>query len=105
MFENRARGAQLAKNVSYFYIIVAVLVVIATLIIGVSAFILNAIFYIIMFAILYSIATRFKNHRYAWIFVALCGIVTLIWSLSFIGLVLAILLIVAANDMKKELDK
>ena len=104
MFENRARGAQLVKRISYFYLIIAALVLIASLALGLSAFIINVPFYVIMFVALYLLSTRFKDNKNTWIFVVICAIITLIWALSLLGLVLCILLIVGANDMKKELE-
>ncbi|WP_407415019.1 hypothetical protein [Methanobrevibacter sp.] len=104
MFENRTKGAQLVKRISYFYLLVAVLVIVATAIFGISGFSLNIIFYIIMSAVLYLLSTRFQENKNTWIFVVICAIITIIWTLSLIGLVLTILLIVAANDMRKELE-
>ena len=104
MFENRTKGAQLVKRISYFYLLIAVLVIVATAIFGVSAFSLNIIFYIIMSVVLYLLSTRFQENKNTWIFIVICAIITIIWTLSLIGLVLTILLIVAANDMKKELE-
>lgn len=104
MFENRIRGAQLAKNVSYLYIIIAVLVIIGTILIGINIYALNIIFYLIMFAAVYLMATKYKDNKYAWIFIAISGIITLIWSLSILGFAIAVLSIVAANDMRKELE-
>ena len=104
MFENRARGADLVKRMSYFYLLISVLVIIATAAFGVSVFSLNIIFYLIMFIVLYILSTKFRENKNTWIFIVICAIITIVWSLSLIGIVLAILLIVAANDMRKELD-
>lgn len=104
MFENRARGADLVKRMSYFYLLISVLVIIATVAFGVSIFSINIAFYLIMFIVLYILSTRFRENKNTWIFIVICAVITVLWSLSLIGVILAILLIVAANDMRKELD-
>ena len=104
MFENRARGAQLVKRISYFYLIIAILAVIVTFVLGINIFITNIIFYIIMFAALYLISTKFKDNEKTWILVVICAIITLLWTLSLAGIALFIILIIAADDIRKELD-
>ncbi len=104
MFENRVRGAQLVKRISYFYLLITIVVIIAILALGLTVFIIDIPFYVIMFIALYLLSTKFAKNKYAWIFVAICAIITLLWTLSLLGLVLCILLIIAANDMKKELE-
>lgn len=104
MFENRAKGAQLVKRVSYFYLVVAILIAIAIVVMKVDIFSTNILCYIIMFPILYLLSTKFKDNKNTWIFVVICAIITLVLTLKPMGLILAILSIVAANDMKKELD-
>ena len=104
MFENRARGADLVKRMSYFYLLISVLVIIATVAFGVSIFSINIAFYLIMFIVLYILSTRFRENKNIWIFIVICAVITVLWSLSLIGVILAILLIVAANDMRKELN-
>ena len=63
MFENRVKGVQLVKRISYFYLIIAILAVIVTFVLGINIFITNIIFYIIMFAALYLISTKFKDNE------------------------------------------
>lgn len=104
MFENRARGADLVKRMSYFYLLISVLVIIATVAFGVSVFSINIAFYLIMFIVLYILSTKFRENKNTWIFIVICAVITILWSLSLIGVILAILLIVAANDMRKELN-
>lgn len=105
MFENRARGADLVKRMSYFYLLISVLVIIATVAFGVSVFSINIIFYLIMFIVLYILSTKFRENKNTWIFIVICAVITVLWSLSLLGVVLAILLIVAAYDMRKELTE
>ena len=104
MFENRAKGAQLVKRIAYFYLIVAILIAIAIAVMKVDIFSTNILCYIIMFPILYLLSTKFKDNKNTWIFVVICAIITLVLTLKPIGLILAILSIVAANDMRKELN-
>ena len=104
MFENRVKGVQLVKRISYFYLLIAIVVIIAILVLGLTVFIIDIPFYAIMFLVLYLLSTKFQENRNAWIFVVICAVITIIWTLSLLGVVLGILLIVAANDMKKELD-
>lgn len=68
MFENRARGADLVKRMSYFYLLISVLVIIATVAFGVSVFSINIAFYLIMFIVLYILSTRFRENKNIWIF-------------------------------------
>ena len=104
MFENRVKGAELAKNVSYLCFVCIVLVIIAAVLAGQSILALNAVFYAIIGIILYFLSTRYSDNSHTWIAIIICGIITLIWTLSILGLVIAILLVVAGNDMRKELD-
>lgn len=105
MFENRARGAQLVKRISYFYLIIAVLVVIAIFALGLNVLIVDVPFYAIMFVALYLLSTKFQDNKNTWIIVVIIAIITIVWTLSLLGVVLTILLIVGANDMKKELKE
>ncbi len=104
MFENRLKGVQLVKRISYFYLIVAIFITIVTVVMGLNFFSTNIPCYVIMFVALYLISTKFQDNKNAWIFVVICAIITLLWTLSLIGVALTLLLLVAANDMKKELD-
>lgn len=104
MFENRVRGTQLVKRISYFYLLITIVVIIAILALGLNVLIIDIPFYVIMFLAVYLLSTKYAENKYAWIFVVICAIITLVWTLSLLGLVLCILLIIGANDMKKELD-
>lgn len=102
MFENRAKGAHLAKNASYGYIIMAILTAIVIMIQPSDFFMATLTFYIAMFIVVYLSATKFNEHKRIWILLILCGILTIVWALSILGICLAILLAIAANDMRKE---
>ena len=104
MFEKRAKGAELSKRVGYFYIILAILVLVAAVLLDSSAIAIGVAFYLVMFAVVYLLSTKFKDNRYTWICLIICAIATLLFSLSLVGLCLALLLAVAANDLRKELD-
>lgn len=105
MFENRAKGIQLVKRVSYVYLFFAVLLAAATVFLEGYDFSLSAAFFIVLGIILYVISAKFSKSRYAWILIAVCAAATIIKTLSLLGLCLAILLIVAAKDIKKERDE
>ena len=104
IFENRAKGVHLAKNVSYGYIIMAALTALAIMIRPSDFFMATLTFYMAMFIVIYLLATKFYEYKYLWILLIICGIVTILWSLSILGLCLAILLVIAANDIRKGLD-
>ena len=104
MFENRMRGAELVKRLSYLYIGIAAFVLIVILIFGFIDFFIAVPFYIIMSIVLYLLSTRFKNNKYTWIYVIICAAITLLWTLNLFGVMIFLLLSLAANDMKKELD-
>ena len=102
MFENRTKGADLAKNVSYGYILMAILTAIAAMISPSNFFMSTVVFYMMMFFVIFILAIKFREHRYLWILLIICGIVTLLWSISILGILLTLLLFVSANDLRKE---
>lgn len=105
MFEKRAKGAELSKRVSYFYIVMAIIVIVASILLNnhVTA-IVGTAFYIVMFVVVYLLSTKYHDNENTWIFLIVCAVATALFSLSILGIGLAILLCVAANDMRKELD-
>ncbi|MBQ7927256.1 MAG: hypothetical protein IJ287_00710 [Methanobrevibacter sp.] len=105
MFENRIRGAELAKRVSYGYLIFAIILLIAGLVLnGYDILIISGIFYAIMFVIVYLLSTRYGEYKHTWILLIICAIVSIIVTHGMLAIVFAILLLVCANDMRKELD-
>ena len=106
MFENRIRGAQLAKRVSYAYLIFAIILLVAGFALnGYSdRFIISGIFYIIMFIAVYLLSTRYGEYKHTWILLIICAIISIIVTHGMFAIAFAILLIVCANDMRKELD-
>jgi len=105
MFENRIRGAQLAKRVSYAYLIFAIILIIAGLVLeGYGVLLISGIFYMIMFIAVYLLSTRYGEYKHTWILLIICAIISIIVTHGMFAIAFAILLIVCANDMRKELD-
>lgn len=119
MFENRPRGRELAKKTSYIYIILAVLAFIIMIAfnssIGTMALAergaslltlaIGTAFYLIFAAAIYLISTRYENDDMTW----KLYVVIAVWNFIVIGfsipiLVLSILLVVSANDIRNELN-
>ena len=105
MFEHRVRGAQLVKNISYTFLIIAIFLIIVRATFGFAEITdASILFYIIMAIVLYLISTKLKENKYAWILVVICAIITVVLHFKLVGIAFAILLVSAANDIKKELD-
>ena len=105
MFENRPKGSKLVKRISYIYLALMILFIISVAIVGpYDAFIISAILYLILAVVLYLLSTKYADNKNTWIFVINCGIITFIRLLNIVGILFAVLLIIAANDMKKELE-
>ena len=105
MFENRIRGAQLAKRVSYVYLIFAIILIIAGLVLeGYGVLLISGIFYMIMFIAIYLLSTRYGEYKHTWILLIICAIISIIVTHGMLAIAFAILLLVSANDMRKELD-
>ncbi len=105
MFENRIKGAQLAKKVSYAYLICAIILIVTGFVLnGYDKLIIGGIFYALMFVIIYLISTKFSENKYRWILLIICAIITIIVTHGMLSIAFAILLIICANDMRKELD-
>lgn len=66
MFENRIKGASLAKRISYAYLVIGIILIIAGFALqGYDNFYLGSIFYILMFVVIYFLSTKFSENRYA----------------------------------------
>jgi nicotinamide riboside transporter PnuC len=105
LFENRIRGAQLAKRVSYAYLIFAIILLIAGLVLkGGEVLLFSGIFYIIMFIAVYLLSTKYSEYKYAWILLIICAVISIIITRGMLAIAFAILLLICANDMRKELD-
>lgn len=105
LFENRIRGAQLAKRVSYAYLIFAIILLIAGLVLkGGEVLLFSGIFYITMFIAVYLLSTKYSEYKYAWILLIICAVISIIITRGMLAIAFAILLLVSANDMRKELD-
>ena len=105
MFENRIRGAQLTKRVSYVYLIFAIILIIAWFVLaGYDAFIIGGIVYTIMFVVVYLLSTKYSEYKHAWILLIVCAAITVIITQGMLSIAFAIVMIIGANDMRKELD-
>ncbi len=105
MFENRIRGAQLTKRVSYVYLIFAIILIIAWFVLaGYDAFIISGIVYTIMFVVVYLLSTKYSEYKHTWILLIVCAAITVIITQGMLSIAFAIVMIIGANDMRKELD-
>ncbi|MBE6509185.1 MAG: hypothetical protein E7Z77_07215 [Methanobrevibacter sp.] len=106
MLENRPRGRQLAKRIGYVYLIIAILMIVFLFVIPPYAELIgiNFAFYLIMFLVLYYITTKYENDSVAWIIIAIIGFLVMIWTFNLLGVLLFIFSLVAANDIRKELN-
>lgn len=105
MFENRIKGAQLAKRLSYAYLICAIILIVSGFALeGYDKLIIGGIFYAIMFVIVYLLSAKFGENKYTWILLIICALITIIVTHGMLSIAFAILLLVCANDMRKELD-
>lgn len=105
MFENRIKGAQLAKRLSYAYLICAIILIISGFaLVGYDILITSGIFYAIMFVAVYLLSTKFSENKYTWILLIICAVISIIFAHGMLSIAFAILLLICANDMRKELD-
>lgn len=119
MFEDRRRGRDLARIVSYGYFIIGIIVLILTFVLNSDAgavalaqrgaSIINlfagTILYFIIGFVLYYLSTKYENDDMLWKLYIIIVIVTLLF-LGFgpILLAFALLLVVSAYDIRKELN-
>lgn len=118
MFENRPRGRDLAKRTSYIYIILAVLAFIIMIAFNSSmgamvlaerganilTVLIGAIFYLIFAVAIYIISTRYDNDEMTWkLYVVIAVLNFIVIGFSILILILSILLVVSANDIRNEL--
>ena len=118
MLENRPRGRALAKRTSYIYIILAVLafiimfafnsstsaMVLAERGASILTLVIGAIFYLIFAAAIYLISTRYDNDEMTWkLYVVIAVLNFIVIGFSFLILLLSVLLVVSANDIRNEL--
>ena len=119
MFENRSRGRDLAKKTSYVYIIFAILLTIVALMLNsdmgalalaergtnLNAFIFGITLYIIFAAVIYLLSAKFENDEILWkLYIVIAVFNFVIIGFSIILVVLSLLLIVAGDDIRKELQ-
>lgn len=118
MFEDRRKGRSLAKATSYVYVGMGVLLLISTFALnsdtgiyalaqrGASIYDLafGSIFYIIFAAIIYFLTTKYENDDALWkIYIVIAILNFIVIGFSIVILIFSLLLIIAANDMRKEL--
>ena len=119
MFENRSRGRALAKRTSYVYIIFAVLLTAVALMLNsemgalalaqkgadLTTLFFGIILYVIFAAVIYLLSTKYENDEMLWkIYIAIAILNFIIIGFSPIILAFSILLVVAGNDIRKELQ-
>ena len=119
MFENRSRGRALAKRTSYVYIIFAVLLSIVALMLNsdmgalalaerganlVTLF-LGVILYFIFAAVIYLLSVKYENDETLWkLYIVIAVLNFIVIGFSIILVILSLLLIVAGDDIRKELQ-
>lgn len=118
MFENRPRGRDLAKKTSYIYIILAVLAFIIMIAFNSSTgamalaergasiltLVIGLAFYLIFAAAIYLISTKYDNDDMAWkLYIVIAVLNFVVIGFSILILVLSILLVVSAKDIRNEL--
>ncbi len=108
----------MAKRTSYIYIILAVLafiimfafnsstgaMVLAERGASILTLVIGAAFYLIFAAVIYFISTRYDNDETAWkLYVVIAVLNFIVIGFSILILILSILLVVSANDIRNEL--
>ena len=119
MFENRSRGRALAKRTSYVYIIIAILLSIVGIMLNsemgalalaqrganLDTFFLGIALYIIFAAVIYLLSTKYENDEILWkLYIVIAVLNFIVIGFSIILIVLSLLLIVAGDDIRKELQ-
>jgi uncharacterized membrane protein len=86
-------------------LIFAIILIIAGLVLeGYGVLLISGIFYMIMFIAVYLLSTRYGEYKHTWTLLIICAIISIIVTHGMFAIAFAILLIVCANDMRKELD-
>ena len=119
MFEYRVKGRNLAKIVSYGYLIIGALLIIVTFALNnnegalalaqrgtsIMVLIFGDVMYFIFAGIIYFLSTKYENDEMLWkIYIAIAILNFIIIGFSPIILAFSILLVVAGNDIRKELQ-
>ena len=118
MFENRRKGRDLAKIIAYGYVAVGILLSIVTIALNsesgafalaqrgasIEILIFGTLLYFIFAAIIYFLSIKYENDEIIWIIYIVIAVLNfIIIGFSPILIVLSFLLIVAGNDIRKEL--
>lgn len=119
MFEDRRRGRNLAKIISYGYIIVGIIMLILAFMLNNNAgtialaqrgasiidLFAGTILYFIIGFILYYLSTKYENDNMLWkLYIAIVIITLLFLGFGPVLLAFALLLVISANDIRKELQ-
>ena len=119
MFESRRKGRELAKILSYAYVVMGVLLLIITIALnsdaGIAALaqkgvvitylVFGVIIYFIFGAIIYLLSTRYGNNDILWkAYVAIAILNFIVIGVSVITIAFSLVLIVSGNDIRKELS-
>ena len=119
MFENRSRGRALAKRTSYVYIIFAILLAAVALMLNsemgalalaqrgadLTTLFFGIILYVIFAAVIYLLSTKYENDEILWkLYIVIAVLNFIVIGFSIILILLSLLLIVAGDDIRKELQ-
>lgn len=119
MFENRSRGRALAKRTSYVYIIFAILLTAVALMLNsemgalalaqrgadLTTLFFGIILYVIFAVVIYLLSTKYENDEILWkLYIVIAVLNFIVIGFSIILIVLSLLLIVAGDDIRKELQ-
>ena len=119
MFEDRRRGRNLAKIVSYGYLIMGALLIIVTFALNnnegalalaqrganIMILIFGDVMYFVFAGIIYFLSTKYENDEMLWkIYIVIAILNFIIIGFSPIILAFSILLAVAGYDIRKELQ-
>lgn len=119
MLENRPRGRNLAKIVSYGYVIVGIILAIVAFALNSNAGLIElanqglslelllsgVLIYFIFAIVIYLLSAKFKNDSLLWklyILIALLNLIVI--GFSIILIIFSLLLIASADDIRKELN-
>ena len=118
MFENRPRGRNLAKIVSYGYVIIGILLAIVTVALNsdtgalalaergasLDILVLGVLLYFIFAAAIYLLSVKYENDSVLWkLYIVIAVLNFIIIGFSPILVLFSFLLIVAGDDIRKEL--
>ena len=119
MFENRPRGRDLAKIISYGYVAVGILLALVTIAlnsdmgtlalaqrgIDFSLLIFGTALYFVFAAAIYLLSTKYENDSTLWkIYIVIVVLNFIIIGFNLILILFSLLLLAAGNDIREELQ-